>query len=312
MLVGYDVVGSPSFHEVDNVFGTEILLHRIHGLQHDEQLLLAVDLGLRVQAVVAVAAVVGFIFLAEIVEEHFPPAYRRLGIGSRLLEQLPPDILFGHRLSLHELLQFLEVLVRVEGDALTLTAIAPRASCFLVVSLQALGYVVMDDEPHVGFVDTHTEGYGGDDDVDFLHEEIILGFRPFGRLQSGVVGRGLDIIGAEVGSQFLHFLSGEAVYDAALSGILLDETNDLLVDLVGLWPHLIIQVGPVERTVELFCIDNAKAFLDIGAHLVGGGGGKRDDRSIADFLDGGPDVPVFGSEVMSPFRDTVRLVDSIE
>ena len=41
-------------------------------------------------------------------------------------------------------------------------AIAAGAARLLIVSLDALGHVVMDDVAHVGLVDTHAKGVGGD------------------------------------------------------------------------------------------------------------------------------------------------------
>ena len=57
---------------------------------------------------------------------------------------------------------------------MTLAAVAPGPSRLLIIPFERLGNVVMDDEPHVGLVDTHAESDRGDDHVGALHQEIVL------------------------------------------------------------------------------------------------------------------------------------------
>ena len=50
----------------------------------------------------------------------------------------------------------------------------------------------------------------------------------------------LDVVGFEHGSQFFHLLARDAIDDAALSVVLLDELYYLAVDVLCLLPYLII------------------------------------------------------------------------
>ena len=65
----------------------------------------------------------------------------------------------------------------------------------------------MYDEAHIRLVDSHAEGDGGHDDVDILHEEVVLCLRTQLRFQSGMVGCCLDIVGLEDFSQLLHLFA---------------------------------------------------------------------------------------------------------
>ena len=122
----------------------------------------------------------------------------------------------------------------------------------------------------------------------------------------------LDVVCLQYGCQFLYLLSRQTVDDAALSRMLAYELDDILVHILRLRPYFIIKVGAIERALELLGIDDAEVFLYVGTHLVGGCRRERDDRRIAYLIYDGSDASVFWTEVMSPLRDTVSLIDSIK
>ena len=123
---------------------------------------------------------------------------------------------------------------------------------------------------------------------------------------------GFDVVGPQNLSQLLHFFARQTVDNATFAGILPNEFNDLLVNVVGFGPHLIIKVGTVERTAKLLCISNTKAFLDIATHFVGGCGRECDDRCVAYAIDDGTNVAIFWAKIVSPFRDAMCFVYSIK
>ena len=170
----------------------------------------------------------------------------------------------------------------------------------------------MNHKPHVGLVDTHTEGDGSHDDVDILHQEVILRLGTGGGIKTSMIGRGLDIIGAQDGSQLLHLLTRETVDDAALAGVLFDEIDDILIHILRLLAHLIIEVRTVEGAFELHRVEDAEVFLDVGTHLIGSRSRQCDDRCSTYLVDDRADTTVFRSEVMTPFRDTMGFVDGVE
>ena len=246
MVVGYDIVGPASLHEVYDILCAEVLLDGEYGIQHYYERLTSLNLLLRVQAVVTVLAVILLVFLAEVVEQQLSAAYRRLGVGCCLLQQLPSDVLLCHWFPLHELLQLLQVLVCVEGYAYALASVASCAPGLLVVSLKRFWYVIVYDEPHVGLVDTHTEGYCRHDDIHLLHEETVLCLVAGHSVQSGVVCLRAYVVCLENGCQLLDLLPRQAVYYAALALVLAYEAYYLLVYVVSLGPHLVVEVGAVE------------------------------------------------------------------
>ena len=171
---------------------------------HQAHFLPAVKGGLGIDAIVADSAVVLGIVLPEIIQEHLPAALVGLGISHRLHEELTSDLLFGDGLPKHEFLQFLDILVAVEGDAVGRFTVPACPSGLLVISLDALGNIEMDYEPYVRLVYPHSEGYGGDNDVYIFHQEAVLVLRPGLGVQSGMVGEGLDPVDGQQVGHLLH------------------------------------------------------------------------------------------------------------
>ena len=65
----------------------------------------------------------------------------------------------------------------------------------------------MDDKAHVGFVDTHSKGNGCHDDVDALHQEVILRLRTQRGFKTSMIGCCLDVVGTQNLGKFLHLLA---------------------------------------------------------------------------------------------------------
>ena len=170
----------------------------------------------------------------------------------------------------------------------------------------------MNDKTHIWFVYTHTKSNGSNDDVDFLHEEVILRFRACFRVKPRMVGSRLDVICLQNCRQLFHLLARQAIDDATLASMLADEHDNLLIYLLRLWTYFIIQIRSVERTFELCSIFHPQATFDIRSHLVGSCGRQCDDRSLSYLVDGMTYFSVFWSEVVSPLRDAVCLINSIE
>ena len=127
-----------------------------------------------------------------------------------------------------------------------------------------------------------------------------------------MIALGFDVVGLQHIGQILYLLTRQTIDDAALARVLLDETHNVLVDVLGLGTHLVVEVGTVERALELGGIDDAEVLLDIGTHLVGSRSGQRDDRSLPYLVDNRTDATVLGTEVVAPLRDTMGLINGIE
>ena len=218
----YFVRGAPYQH-VHHVFRLEMLFHGRHGLQHGQQTFGRLNLLLRVAAVVALAAV----FLV-------------------LQQQLVAYLLLLHRLALHQLVQFLQVLAAIERDAVAHAAVASGTSRLLVISLQALRHVVVYHEAYVGLVYAHAERYGGHYHVHFLAEKRILVLSALVGVHAGMIRQRGDAVDVQHLGEFLHLLAAQAVHYSRFARMLPDVFNYVLVYVLGLGAHLVIQVLAVE------------------------------------------------------------------
>ena len=311
MLVGLDHGCGHPGKDGSQVLQLETLRQGLDELDNQTEFLLPVETGLGMQAVVAGAAIVLGIILSEIIEQELAPALAGLCVGNRFIEQLLAYLLLRHRLSLHELLQLLDVLVAVIGDASAFLPVTACAAGFLVVAFYALGNVVMDDETHVRLVYAHAEGDGGHNHVHLFHQEQVLILRPGLGVQAGVVRERLDAVDGQQLGHLLHLLAAETVNDAGLAGILAQEADDVLLR-IHFVPHLIIQIGPIEGRLEHLGILDAEILEDVALDLGRGRSREGDDGSQLDFLHDGADFPVFRTEVMAPFRDAVGFVHGVE
>ena len=101
----------------------------------------------------------------------------------------------------------------------------------------------MDDETHVGLVDTHAEGDGGNDDVDLFHEELVLILGTRLGVEASMVRQSFYSVDNQQFRKVLHTLTGKAVDDATFAAILLDELDYLFVQhqhLGGFGTHLVV------------------------------------------------------------------------
>ena len=104
----------------------------------------------------------------------------------------------------------------------------------------------MYDESYVRFIYAHTEGYGGYDHIDLLHQELVLVLGSGLRVKTCVIWQSLDTVDVEQLCELLHLLSAEAIDDSGLAGILPYISDDILLR-VGLVTDLVVKVGAVER-----------------------------------------------------------------
>ena len=312
MLMSRYFIGITPHDKVDDIVATEVLLDGKDGLEGNDELIACLYLRGGMQTVVAIVAVVLLIVLTKVVQKHLSATHRGLCVGCRLFQQLSTDVLFCNGFPLHELIEFLQVLIAVEGQTDAFATVTTGTPRLLIIALQRLRNVIVNHKAHIGLVDAHAKGDGSHNDVDLLHEEVVLRLRASGRVEASMIGSRLDIVGTQHFGQVFNLLARQAINDAALVFVLLDETHDVLVDVLGLWPYLIVKIGAVERALKLNGIDDAQVLLDVRAHLVGSRGRQRNDGSLAYLVDDGPYAPVLRSEVMAPLRNAMSLIDGIE
>jgi hypothetical protein len=86
---------------------------------------------------------------------------------------------------------------------------------------------VVDYEAHIGFVDAHAEGNGGHDHVHVFHQEPVLVAGALAGVHASMVRQRLDAVHNQHLGNFLHLLPAEAIDDAAATGMLFHEADDL-------------------------------------------------------------------------------------
>ena len=70
--------------------------------------------------------------------------------------------------------------------------------------------------------------------------------------------------------------------------------------------------GTAEKGVEIessYRIGDGEGVFDVGANMVGGGGGDAEANGIGQTAAHVDELPIFGAEVMAPFADAVSFVD---
>ena len=228
------------------------------------------------------------------------------------MQQLTTDFLFCYRFTLSELLQFLKVLLRKECDTFAFAAISSRTSRFLIITFQTLRYIIMNHKPHIGFVNSHTKSNGCHYHVDFLHHELVLSFRAHLLLQSSMIGSRTNLVRLKNFSQFFHLLARETIDNTTLAFVLTDELDDFLIYILGFRTYFVIQVRTIERRLKVLGILNAQTLLNICTHLIGSCSGQSNDWRLANLLNNRTNLSVFWTEIMSPLRNTMRLIHSIK
>jgi hypothetical protein len=232
-------------------------------------------------------------------------AQRQHGVELVLLDALVALVAFG---VLQHLLEHHHVLQAVGHPGVRRQAVTAGAAGFLVVGLERLGQVEVGDEAHVGLVDAHAEGDGGDHDQPFLVEEAVLvGGAGFG-CQPGVIGQRREALLAEEGGGFVDLLARQAVDDAGVATALGEEGQQLLARLL-LGHDAVEDVRPVEARQEALGALQVQALDDFlaGAHV--GGGGQGDARHMGEQLGQLAQLQVFGAEIVAPLRYAVGFVD---
>ena len=132
-----------------------------------------------------------------------------------------------------------------------------------------------------GFVDTHPKSDGGHDHLHVLVEELVLPVGAQLAVQPGVIGDGLDAVGAEHVGQLFGGLAVQRIDDPALS-LFVEGYSGLMLLIV--WSFLIfgwmlvVEVWPVERRNENIRVAETEVLYDIALYLRRGGGDSGRSR----------------------------------
>ena len=240
MTVRQDIICLVAQKDINDVLCLEALLDSMNNTQYEEQFAGSLDFLTRMQAVVTLATILGFIFLSKVMEQELASADGRFCISSCFLQQLPSYILLCYRLARHELLQLAQVMGREESQTDTLAAITTGTPRLLIITLQTLGNIIMNNITYVRFVNAHTESDGRYNDIYALHQEVVLCFGPLCRLHAGMISASRDVIGAQHLGQLLHTTTTQTIDDAALALVLEHKACDVLIYIFRLWTDFVV------------------------------------------------------------------------
>ena len=200
------------------------------------------------------------------------------------------------------------ILGREQQDAFRGLSVPASPARFLVVVFQTGGHVVVEYEAHVGLVDAHAEGVGGDDHRGPVVLEILLGLLALLLAHPCMVPGSRDPFQPEPVAQFIHVLPGGTVDDAAVFRMILQIPEHPGVLVPGMfYPE--IQIAPVEAGDQDLGIPQFQALEDVIPDLLRGRGGKGSHhRSCRQEFQEIQDPGVAGPEILSPLGNTVSFV----
>ena len=185
-------------------------------------------------------------------------------------------------------------------------AVTPGAARFLVVGFERVGWRKVDDEAHVGLVDAHAKGDGGDDDAGAPGHKVVLYCGAVG--DAGVIVGGGDAVLAQQGGDALAAFARPGVDDAAavLGFAEGEEVGELFVGVAGV-EDFEAQVGA--GAVAGDDVHVAELLEDVAPHARWGGRGDGEERRVAKCFAHALDDEIVGTEVVAPHADAVGFVD---
>ena len=302
------------------------------------------DLELR-KAVAAVAAALGLVrgggartgrcrmlgrgLVAKVAQHVFAQAAGGIAVALHLAEQavsilerpralLVVECLIGSIAAVDQKAAHTEIVAVPQQMAACRIAIAAGAARFLVVCLDALGHVVVNHIAHVGLVDTHAKGVGGNHHLNVVVDKGTLALAAGIVAHAGMVAANANAAGAQrlgkLACQCVDRLAGRAIHDAALARM-----RDHIVAHprgLGLVAHLFateVEVLAIEARHHGRRVLQAEHLLDIGAYTLGRRGGKgRHDGAPRQRIDKLTNLQVSGTEILAPLAHAVSLVNGHE
>ena len=197
-------------------------------------------------------------------------------------------------------------------------AITAGAARLLVVGLDALGHVVVDHVAHVGLVDAHAKGVGGNHHLDIVVDKGALALAAGVITHAGMVAANANAAGTQclgkLTCQRIDRLTGRAIHDAALARM-----RDHIVAHprgLGLVAHLLaakVEILAIEARHHRRGVLQAEHLLNVRTHALGRRSGKgRHDGALRQGIDELANLQVSGAKILAPLAHAVRLVNGHE
>ena len=167
----------------------------------------------------------------------------------------------------------------------------------------------MHDPAHVGFVDAHAEGDGGDHDPSVLSLEAGLSVGAQFRIETCVIGLGGIAHSGQALGRLLRLLARAHIDDAG--GALRPRCQEAveLAQRLALFRKVPAQIRAVEAADQDLRLGHLQLVENVRTGLGVRRGGQRDPRHRGEPACEGGEPPILGAEVVPPLRHAVRFVD---
>ena len=197
-------------------------------------------------------------------------------------------------------------------------AIAAGAARLLVVGLDALGHVVVDHVAHVGLVDAHAKGVGGNHHLNVVVDKGTLALAAGVVAHAGMVTAHANAAGSQrlgkLARQRIDRLASRAIHDAALARM----RNHVVAHpgSLGLVTHLLatkVEVLAIKTRHHGRRVLQAEHLLNVRTHALGRRGGKRrHDGAPRQRIDKLTNLQVSRTKILAPLAYAVGLVNGHE
>ena len=120
-----------------------------------------------------------------------------------------------------------EIADRIEQHAIGGEPVASGSAGFLLIIFERFGERGVNHEAHVGFVNAHSKGDSGDDDLALVAQERLLRFAALFVVHSGVIGSGFESRTGKFVREFFSRGAGEAIDDSRFVLVRIQNSGDL-------------------------------------------------------------------------------------
>ena len=220
-----------------------------------------------------------------------------------MLELFACRALVNHAALVHNVLQ------AIAHPGVSRFAVAPGTARFLVIAFNIFGHVQVRHKAHIGLVDAHAKGHGGDHHNAFAAQKPVLVGLAHRHIQPRVVRQRVDALVTQHLRHLLHPAARLAVHDARLSRVLgANETQQLLGGF-AFFDNGVADVGAVKTADKLARLLQLQALHDVLPRQSVGSGRQRNTRHLGKALVQHRQRPVFGAEVVPPLAHAMRLIN---
>ena len=268
------------------------------------------------EAVGTVSAVVGTVFseipqdivsqtlVREAVECHLFQAFLlpladqrcRLGIFTLLCHIFDKELVCDHILS------------RIQQNTFRRKAVPACSSGLLIIAFHVFRHIIMDDVPHIRFIDSHAEGVCRYHDLLPVVNKVFLVFFPFQIGKARVISCDRIPFLFELFTDLLHIFSGQTVNNATVC-LMLRKKGLCSRKFVFRLLYRKFQILPVKTRYQTYRVTQRQQCLDIVPHLFCCRCRKGSDhRTRGKLIYKLCDFQVTWAEILSPLGDTVCLI----